>query len=556
MNRMQSRPTGTPFALMAVAALIAVLAWSGTAGAAPQPDDVIGRDVEVNPILGMAGTDLKGFQAHVRFDLARFCKSAGRLERLAESLFRPNSILDRLSNEKNMANDRQLRGVFRFWRSFLVNMHVMDEIAEKYRSGWKDRISGNLEKAFEGYFLGVNANICRLVIVSRLVEFTQGRRKLVVLLNEANKEFGIPVRAFDHTTLEAIEPQNLYRLYRFHLSHQEDLAKFYKGDPAWGPAIDTAGRLKTYYDCYSPVADRLLTSIAKDTVWYKYVFGKVTYLVKDFFFPVQRSLFTWVGDTRVRRAKSRCISPAQLHVMEKALKPGDIILERQEWFLSNIFLPGFWPHAEIYIGTPAQLSATVEADPAVKAYYQKQGYAGFLDYLAKKYPEKYQRYAAPNHKDHNPNVIMESTSDGVIFSSMEEANHADYVAAVRPRLAPLDIAKAIDLGFYYIGREYDFRFDFMTESDLVCNEFVVKSFAPARGKKGLVFPMRRYMGSEILRTDYIVETYDKEFGTKNQQLDFVYFLRGDPKGTPAVVSDELTFRESYKWEGGLKSKAN
>ncbi len=36
------------------------------------------------------------------------------------------------------------------------------------------------------------------------------------------------------------------------------------------------------------------------------------------------------------------------------MEPGDIIVARQNWYLSNIGLPGFWPHAELYVGTPEE----------------------------------------------------------------------------------------------------------------------------------------------------------------------------------------------------------
>ena len=45
--------------------------------------------------------------------------------------------------------------------------------------------------------------------------------------------------------------------------------------------------------------------------------------------------------------------------------PGDIVVVRQNWFISNIGLPGFWPHAELYLGTVAELQRYFDEDPAV-----------------------------------------------------------------------------------------------------------------------------------------------------------------------------------------------
>ncbi len=560
MIRHLERPGTIRWAILPVL----VVVWAGVgltaAEAAPPPaasGTVLERDVDVNPVLALAASDQAAFLTHVKRDYARFLKSAARLEKLAEALFRKGSPFDRVAPGEQLSNARQLKSVYKAWYSFLYNLSVMAELTEKYRAGWKDPTSGALRAGFEGYLLGVDANLCRLAVVSRLVEFTQSRRKLETLLNEAQPQVKIPERSFERISLAAVSPTNLSRLYRFHLSHQEDLDRFYTGGlDGVKPRIDVDGRLKAYYDAYRALQDKLLTTVAKESSWYRYVFGKIEHAVRDFLFPVQKSLFTWIGDTRVKRRQTRCISPAQLHDMQKRLLPGDIILERQEWFLSNIFLPGFWPHAEIYLGTPDQVRRRFDADPAVRAFFQKKGAAGFVEYLAKKYPEPFKAWTSPNPFDGNPQVVIEAVSEGVILSSMEHANHADYCAVLRPRLPLLDIAKAIDLAFSYYGAEYDFQFDFATESDLVCTEFVCKSYAPAHGKKGLTIPMREYMGRPILRSDSIVETYAKEFGKPDAQLEFVYFLKGDPQGNPAVVADEPTFRTSYLWKGGLKSKPN
>jgi len=53
------------------------------------------------------------------------------------------------------------------------------------------------------------------------------------------------------------------------------------------------------------------------------------------------------------------------------LKPGDLLLTRHEWCLSNIRLPGFWSHSALYVDTPQERKQYSEGDPGVKAWVKK-----------------------------------------------------------------------------------------------------------------------------------------------------------------------------------------
>src|SRR5207244_10123469 len=61
--------------------------------------------------------------------------------------------------------------------------------------------------------------------------------------------------------------------------------------------------------------------------------------------PMQQGVSEWMGHTKLYRRNECLISPKQINELQPKLIPGDVLLERREWYLSNIGLPGFWSHA-------------------------------------------------------------------------------------------------------------------------------------------------------------------------------------------------------------------
>ncbi len=263
-------------------------------------------------------------------------------------------------------------------------------------------------------------------------------------------------------------------------------------------------------------------------------------------FPVQKGVSEWMGDTRVAQGERFLVRPAQIDKLASQLRPGDVLLVRREWYLSNVGLPGFWPHAALYVGTPEQ-RATWFATPEVRAWLVAQGVAdGQLDSLLKaRYPRAYAQWFEKDAHGDLPRVI-EAISEGVSATSLPHAAGGDSVVVLRPRLAPLDVAQALVSALGYQGRPYDFNFDFRTDDTLVCTEFVVKAYATQTGKRGLQLPLRPVAGRPVTTANDIARHFDETYGSAAQQFDFIAFLDGDAQKGEAVEADLARFRESWK----------
>ena len=261
-------------------------------------------------------------------------------------------------------------------------------------------------------------------------------------------------------------------------------------------------------------------------------------------FPVQAGIAEWMGDTKVRRHGRSLVSFDQIQEMKRLLEPGDIILERREWYLSNIGLPGFWPHAALYIGTPEEREKYFQ-DTEVQSLIKQLGGGGDLeDFLRSKYPEAHNNSTAPNH-GHPPRII-EAMSEGVTFTSLEHSADADSIAVLRPLISKPGKVLAIAKAFHYWGRPYDFNFDFLTDSSLVCSEVVCKAYEPGLRSRGIIFRIEEILGRKVITPNGMVRQFDAEYGMPDQQMTLVLFLDGNEKARKAVHSTIDAFRQSWK----------
>jgi hypothetical protein len=323
-------------------------------------------------------------------------------------------------------------------------------------------------------------------------------------------------------------------------------------------------RLHTIYQYYRPdPEDNLTPGIEEDTrelfkagagkgpfLTFKNAFNIVKSAGVTAWFPLQKGVSQWMGDTKVFRPHKVLIKEQQIDQILPLLEPGDIILERREWYLSNIGLPGFWTHAALFMGTPETRKRYFD-ESGIKELLKKIGEynANLEGLLEKRYPSEY-KLSNRLQNDGNKPRIVEAVSEGVVFTTAQHSMTADSVAVLRPRLSKAVKAQAIIKAFHYSGRPYDFNFDFLTDSELVCTELVYKCYEGTDKTHGLHLPLKSMLGRQLISANDIAALYAEEHKSGSQQFDFVCFLDGQEilgKAVRGTEEDFLKSSERPKW---------
>ena len=141
------------------------------------------------------------------------------------------------------------------------------------------------------------------------------------------------------------------------------------------------------------------------------------------------------------------IDDASRCALDELLRPGDVLVTRHDHAFTNLFLPGYWPHAALYIGSEDdRRRMQIELDP-----------------------ERDARWIGDRR-------VLEALKDGVLFRPLEETLAVDAVAVIRPQLDEAELAQAITRAADHEGKLYDFDFDFFRSDRLVCTEVIYRAY--------------------------------------------------------------------------------
>jgi hypothetical protein len=162
------------------------------------------------------------------------------------------------------------------------------------------------------------------------------------------------------------------------------------------------------------------------------------------------------------------VTPELRERILRLAKPGDVFVTRHDDALSNLFLPGYWPHAALFIGSEAQRSC--------------------LD-------------LPPQYGADDPAVFLEAKKDGVRFRPADDTLEVDALVILRPPLAGTELAGALAGAMRHGGKPYDFAFDFRNADRLVCTELVYRGY---HGVGGLAFHLVETGGRLCLPAEELI----------------------------------------------------
>ena len=428
------------------------------------------------------------------------------------------------------------REIWNTWKRFLEYELALEAVARSHSKYYQ--LDGVAER--ESFYVGYAASLMQYRYALEFLELTSSNEVLDKLLDESVPDVNLE--------------SDGYSKFKFQFLHA-------------GRGLEFAAREIVYasYARRNPPPNHDTLRAHATRVWetgrgqgQKMTLANATKMVRRIGFnawlPIQTGVSEWMGDTKVYRAKESLISPDQIARLN--LDPGDIMLQRRDWYLSNIGLPGFWPHAALYVGTVEERRKYFD-DPEVKAWVKKQGEESgdFETLLRRSYSSAYEWTGKSEHG--HPYRVLEAISEGVVFTTLEHSADADTMAVLRPKKSKKEKAAALYRAFYYVGRPYDFNFDFDTDASLVCTELVCKAYEPNTDSTGLTFPVESMLGRKVVPANLIVRQFDESYGTPGQQLELVQFLDANEKARRSLPSTVDAFRRSWqrpKWHILLQNR--
>lgn len=341
------------------------------------------------------------------------------------------------------------------------------------------------------HFVVAYSAICSLIridrfLIDRIAQHTLIQRKL----NEAFPEHRIPRKQF-HTIRKAmLQPSNAIRIYQAHRTlkrHRRKIQLAVNGSPVDAIFLKLAKK------------ERYL-NLSRRGYFFAWLRCRKLNWQRRGASAKQKTLFNILEYSGRLASELSLPRPKQVtatirNQLQTIVEPGDIFITRHSKALTNLFLPGFWPHAALYIG--------LESDRAIM--HEHCAMDGASNWCGE-------------------NCTLEALKDGVQFRPLTETLNVDAFVVLRPNFSKQEKSHAIARVIKHQGKGYNFDFDFFRSDRLVCTEVIYRAYDDINNIR---IPLEERMGRKTLSAENILDlSLDSTWATP-----VAIFGVGDDKST-------------------------
>ena len=410
------------------------------------------------------------------------------------------------------------------WAQFVEASYELDLLKNRYRAFYQVNGFTHPKLHAQAFLIAYGAHVSQYraaaLVTARIGKYETAKK----LLDDAHPDRGLPAGSFARVQLMVSHPNEILRLNAGRAYLPLMKLRLKKDDPA---VLRTEEQI-------SDVNHLVLHDVK---VFVKNPLDVFEHRAGEMWYPVQKGVALGMASVRTV-SRDYFISPEDLESESKNLLPGDIMLTRREWHLTNLGIPGYWTHAALYIGALEQMDRYFADVPGLGEQIPSE-------IIQERFPQVYDELCRQDNTGATPSVI-EAMRPGVILQSLNASARADSLAVLRPKVTKADRWQVILAALPHFGKPYNYQFDFRTETALVCSQLVYKAYEPVDG-----FRLKPQLngGRLLLSPNEIAIKYDQEMDHADAEMDLVLFLDGIRLGS-VVKRGVQEFRDSWsrpKW---------
>jgi hypothetical protein len=398
----------------------------------------------------------------------------------------------------------------KIWQEIVSIIFEIDTIKKRYRQFLSFQNLTEKSKYDLAFLLSFYALLTQHKLFIKISKATKNNTKLEQTLNQKDEDDVIPKNSLERILTQMTDADESIKIAAGELY-------FHTIKTSKDPIIN---QLQT-------IITTNLESISQNfweysNIGLKKPFKLIKKIVNETVFPIKKQIMIGGSIIEVPFRKKLINKKVINSKILSKLKPGDIILTRKEWQLSNLGIPGYWTHALLYTGKLEELSLDTQ-----KIIQDKS------PLIAKQMAKK---------------SILESTSKGVHLSKLTKALKSDSLVILRTKLNQEELESVILEALKHYGKPYDYELDFIHNHSLICSELIYKSFLTSK-KINLEIPNYNW-NYYMMVPNNLAEKFAQEINNPNQELDLILYLEGNTIKNKLTQKSAKAFCESAfysKW---------